>query len=380
MNTAGKRILIYSIKAGAGHLRAAEALAAVFAESAPDAEVRNIEALTLTNAAFRRSFTATYNKLATDLPSIWGMIYERLEKKSIDSRVKKLTTLFDRANSSEILKQAKAFDPDAIICTHYFPAEILAAQRRKGKLRASLHVTLTDYDIHTMWIQPGVDHYYVATEEMAFALREKGIGDAEVHVTGIPLMPAFSQTYPKRTALRKKLGLREDAITVLASAGGFGLGGVDVAVAKLAELDERIQILAIAGKNEALEASLKKVAASYPERVVPFGFVTNMHELMAASDFAVTKPGGLTSSECMALGLPMVIMQPIPGQEERNADYLLENGVALRANSEAHLVWKVRMLLEDEKRRANMTQAARRTARPRAAHAIAESVLLSCEK
>ena len=370
-----RRVLIYSIKAGAGHMRAAEAIATVLAETAPDTEVKNIEALTLTNSAFRRSFTATYNKLATDLPSIWGYIYGTMERKSVGSRVKRLTTLFDRANSTGILETAQEFDPDAIVCTHYFPAEILAAHRRKGKLRATLHVTLTDYDIHTMWIQPGVDHYYVATDEMAFALREKGVGDAEVHVTGIPLMPAFSQKYPPRATLRRRLGLREDAVTVLASAGGFGLGGVDETVAGLASTSERIQILAIAGRNAELEASLRAVAANHPGRVVPFGFVTNMHELMAASDFAVTKPGGLTSSECMALGVPMVIIQPIPGQEERNADYLLENGVALRANSDAHLTWKVRTLLEDDARRAAMAAAARRTARPRAAYDVAAQIL-----
>jgi processive 1,2-diacylglycerol beta-glucosyltransferase len=146
-------------------------------------------------------------------------------------------------------------------------------------------------------------------------------------------------------------------------------------VAKVADATKDVQILAVAGKNASLKRSLDKVAADRPGKIVPLGFVDNMHELMAASDFAVTKPGGLTSSECLALGLPMVIVQPIPGQEERNSDFLLENGVALRANSAAHLAYKVGRMIEDDKLRRRMQTAAKRLAKPRAAMAVARSVL-----
>ena len=134
------------------------------------------------------------------------------------------------------------------------------------------------------------------------------------------------------------------------------------------------QFLTVAGRNERLRKAIEKAAAANGGRIVPFGFVDNMHELMAASDFAVTKSGGLTSSECLAMNLPMVIWNPIPGQEERNADYLLENGAALRANSLAHLVFRVKRLLEDRRRLSRMRAAAKRIARPDAAFRIAEEV------
>jgi len=374
MGTA-KRIAILSIKAGAGHLRAAAALVEAFHEAYPSVEVRHIETLEYASAAFRKSFTGTYERLVKHLPSVWRMIYEKLEAKPASSKTKKLTALFDRIDSRRILKEVEAFDPDRVICTHYFPAEILAARRRKGKLRGPVAVTLTDYDIHIMWIQEGVDRYFVATDEMAYVLRAKGIGQATVGATGIPIMPAFAKRSPGKKRMRQKLGLRPTPPTMLVAAGGFGLSGIDQTAAALADATDDVQLLAIAGRNEKLRKALEKVARTRPGKIVPFGFVDNMHELMAASDFAVTKCGGLTSSECMAMGLPMVIVSPVPGQEERNADFLLENGVGVRANSPAHLLFKVRELIGDTARVARMRAAARRVAKPRAAYHIAAEVM-----
>ena len=370
-----KRILIVSVKAGAGHMRAAQAVEAAFREAHPEAEVRNIEALEFTNKAFQKSFTGVYNKLANDLPSIWGMIYRTMEEKRVRSKTKRLTTFFDRMNSSPLLAQLESYQPDAIVCTHYLPAELFAHRRLKGKLAARLYVVLTDYDIHTMWVQDGVDEYFVATGEMAYALEAKGVGSARVNVSGIPVMPEFSRKYPDKEAMRRKLGLMPEAQTVLVSAGAFGVTDVEGAVTELARVADGAQFVTIAGRNEALRKSLEHMAKEYEGRIAPFGFVTNMHEFMAASDFAVTKSGGLTSSECLAMGLPMVIWNPIPGQEERNADYLLENGAALRANSPAHLVFKVRRLLGDVGRLREMQAAARKIARPRAAFEIADRVM-----
>jgi len=370
-----KKVLILSVKAGAGHLRAAAAIEQVFQQTHPEVEVRNVEALEFTNPAFQASFTGAYNKLASDLPSVWGIIYQRMDQNTATSKSKKFAALVDRLNATPIVRMVRRYTPDAVICTHYLPAEILGPLRRKGKLAAPLTVALTDYDIHAMWIQEGVDRYFVATDEMAYALGEKGIGNAKVSVTGIPIMPVFSQPHLAPQAMRLKLGLRPEPPTVLLSAGGFGLTRVDETVAMLADVVDDVQLVALAGRNVKLEKALRAVAASRPGKIVPMGFADNMHELMAASDFVVSKSGGLTCSECLAMGLPMVIFNPIPGQEERNADYLLENGVALRANSAAHLVYKVRRLLTDPALLARMKSATRQVARPRAAYDIVETVL-----
>jgi len=370
------RVLLISVRAGAGHLRAAKAIEEALRERFPKADVRNIEALEYANAAYRRSFTGGYEKLSRDLPSVWGLIYAQLEKKPVDSKTKKLAQLFDRMNIRPILKVIRDFVPDRIVCTHYLPAEILAARRRKGTLDAWLSVVLTDYDIHTMWIQDGVDHYFVATDEMQYALRAKGVGHAAVSVTGIPVMPAFARTRgTDKNAMRSRLGLRPDLPVVIVATSGFGALPADETLAMLAQAIEGVQFLAVAGRSEELRSQFERVAKSHPGTVIPYGFVENMHELMAAADFMVTKCGGLTSSECLAMGLPMVIANPIPGQEERNADFLLESGVALKANSPAHLVFKVHRLLSDRELLERMKQTALRVARPNGAYDIAEQVM-----
>jgi len=370
----GKRVLIISAKVGAGHMRAAAAIEAALKERHPDVECRNIEALEYTNAAYAGAFQKAYEKLAADLPSIWEFIYETLESKPAKSKTKKLTTLFDRMNLTALRSEVEDWKPDAVVCTHYLPAEVFGPRKRKGRLFASLSVVLTDFDIHTMWIQPGVDRYFVATDEMEYALRAKGIGNAAVSVTGIPIMPVFSKVYDK-AAMRAKLGLKRGAPTVLLAAGGFGLMAVEETADVLAKESGDVQFVAIAGRNEKLQRRLDKVARRHRGKVIALGFVTNMHEYMAASDFVVAKSGGLTSSECLAMGLPMVIWNPIPGQEERNADYLLENGAALMANSPAHLVFRVKRLLDRPDLLAKRQAAARAIARPMAAYDIAREVL-----
>ncbi len=368
-------MLILSINAGAGHIRAAAAIEEALKTQYPAVEVRNEETLQYTNAAFRNAFTKSYLKLAEDFPSVWGYIYGRMEAKVPQSKAKRIARIFDKLNSSRLRKMVLDYAPDRVVCTHYFAAEVLWTSRVKRKLKAPMFVTLTDYDIHVMWIQEGTDHYFVATDEMKYALEAKGVGGASVSVSGIPVMPIFSRRFPSRVAMRRRLGLDVDSPTVLTMAGGFGTGKLEEIVARLAETNPSAQFLCIAGRNERLKKALDAVAAEYAGRVVPYGFVTNVHELMAASDLAVTKSGGLTSSECMALGLPMVVVSPIPGQEERNSDHLLELGVAVRANSAAHLEYKVNRLLKNPAPLRRMRAAAASAARPRAAFDIAKRVV-----
>ncbi|MBX7255724.1 MAG: glycosyltransferase [Candidatus Hydrogenedentes bacterium] len=370
-----KKVLILSVTAGAGHLRAAQALEEAFRERYPQVEIAHLDALEYTNAAYRKGFSDGYEKLIKSLPSVWGMIYGRLEERPPHSSTTRLVTLFDRLNAGRLRKAVQDFAPDAIVCTHFLPAEVFGAARRKRKLAVRVGVALTDYDIHAMWVQEGVDHYFVATEEMADAMRLRGTPGAKVHVTGIPILPVFTRRLPEPSAMRQRLGLRPASSTVLISAGGFGMMRADEVVGLLAERIPDIQLLAVAGKNQRLHAQLERVASRYPGKILPFGFVTNMHELMAASDFAVAKSGGLTTSECLALGLPMVVFKPIPGQEERNATYLLEQGVGVWAHTAAHMVFKVEQLLKNPERLACMREAARRIARPDAAYRITDLVM-----
>lgn len=372
--SAVRKVMILSIKAGAGHLRAAQAIEAAFRERYPDVEVQNIDALEYTNAAFRNSFTEGYETLAGSLPSVWGYLYETLDKRPADSRFKRVAALFDRLNAQPLKKKVLEFAPDRIVCTHYLPPEVFGPMRVKGTLAAPVFVALTDYDIHAMWLQRGVDCYFVATGEMKYALEARGVENTVVHETGIPIMPVFSRVYTRAT-VAKKLGIAPDVPTVLMSAGGFGLIKIDQLVEVLAAKFAKVQLLTVAGKNEKLKERLDRSREKFPDKIFPFGFVNNMHELMAASDFTIAKSGGLTTSESLAMGLPMVVINPIPGQEERNATFLLESGAGLWAHTVSNLIFKTEMLIENPQRLRAMQKAARRAARPDAAYRIADIVM-----
>jgi processive 1,2-diacylglycerol beta-glucosyltransferase len=151
-----------------------------------------------------------------------------------------------------------------------------------------------------------------------------------IHVSGIPVMPQFSDAFSGKECATE-FGLNPDKKTILMMSGGVGVGGIEVLAEKLLTLNHDFQIVALVGRNERLLEDMGNIAAQHPERLFPLGFTRVVERLMATSDFAITKPGGLTTSECFAMGLPMIVISPIPGQEERNADFLLKNGAALKA-------------------------------------------------
>jgi len=267
----------------------------------------------------------------------------------------------------------RGFDPDAVISTHFLPAQVFAPSRRKGRDAFCFGLVVTDFDVHAYWVQPSVDRLCVATEELKFVLAARGVPAERITVTGIPISGAFSAPHD-RTVLRASLGLTEDRPVVLVMGGGHGVGSLEETV-RTALSCGPADVLAIAGRNDELKAALEKLAAPSGTRLHVFGFVTRIAELMAVADVAVTKSGGLTTSECLAMGLPMVVRDPIPGQEERNADFLLEAGAGLKANGAASLEFKLRALLNDRERLSRMSAAARSVGRPHAAAAALEAVL-----
>jgi processive 1,2-diacylglycerol beta-glucosyltransferase len=233
-------------------------------------------------------------------------------------------------------------------------------------------VQVTDFDVHGLWLHEHMQGYFVANDEVAARLNAKGI-DARVQVTGIPIMPVFGTT-PSRELTAAELGLRPNKPTVLMMSGGAGVGGIEVLAERLAAMPQDMQIVALAGRNAALLAQLKTIATKYPGRLWPMGFTSSIERVMAAADFAITKPGGLTSSECLAMHLPMIVVSPIPGQEERNADFLLESGAALKAVDAASLEFKVSRLLAHPNNLVAMRERMRVVARPDAAAVVLTAV------
>jgi processive 1,2-diacylglycerol beta-glucosyltransferase len=269
--------------------------------------------------------------------------------------------------SAEIARLA----PDAILCTHFLPAELLSRQREKGARLPPIWVQVTDFDVHALWIHPQVDRYCVASDEVAFRLADRGVPRERISVTGIPVMPQFSAVL-ERSACAAELGIDPAKFTVLMMAGGAGVGSLDDLAARLLALPDdlrprEIQIVALAGRNADLLKRLQSLAKKHPGRLFPFGFTTTVERVMTAADLVVTKPGGLSVSECLAKRKPMLLVSPIPGQEERNADYLLEAGAAVKAVDGATLAFKLSRLRSDPARLAAMGEAAHRICTPGAA-------------
>jgi processive 1,2-diacylglycerol beta-glucosyltransferase len=363
------RILILSASAGAGHMRAAEAVEAALGGRA---ETMNLDVLNEMAPAFRRLYRDGYLEMVTHAPRILGWLYEATDRPFHKDVMRQN---LERAGAQKLLRKIREFDPDAAICTHFLPPVLLERERRKGRSRARVLTVVTDFEVHGMWLGVPSDHYFVATEEARAHLQALGLPPETITVSGIPVHPVFSLKKDRR-AMRRKHGLREDVPAILLSAGGFGAGNAGRMVAKLLESKLEAQIIAVCGKSAELKESIENIAAG-SDRVKALGFTTEMDELMSAADLMIGKPGGLTTSESLIKGLAWVVVNPIPGQEEKNAIYLLEQGAGVWSDNLHTLAFKVRTLLEHPGKLAAMQANALRLAHPDAASVIAEAALTS---
>jgi processive 1,2-diacylglycerol beta-glucosyltransferase len=370
------RVLLLSASSGAGHVRAAQALEKAFA-SRGDCSVEHIDTIQYVSKLFQGIYDRTYIAMVRNAPELMGVLYDRTDQ---PWNHPKRRLAMDRLNAQPMIRMLKRLQPDLCVATHFLPGEILAWLIAKKKLRTRNAIVVTDYDVHALWLCRTVDRYYVALEESAEYMAAVGVPRATVRITGIPIDPVFAKAVD-RAAARKRLNLDADAAVVLVSAGGEGVGPIEQLVRDLLGAERPWQIVAVAGRSEKMRRHLEELSRRAgslrggASRLCAVGFTTEMDQYMAAADLMVSKAGGLTTSEALARALPMVLIEPIPGQEERNADHLLEAGAAIRCNNLPVAAWKVGALLENPARLRCMQEAARRAARPNAAADIAEDAL-----
>ena len=370
------RILLLSASSGAGHVRAAEALEQAF-RTRGGCSVEHVDSLNYVSKLFQRIYDDAYIAMVQRAPELMGLLYKRMDQpwERPSTRL-----AFDRFNAQPMIRLLQKVQPDLCIATHFLPAEILAWLTAKKKLRARDAIVITDYDVHATALSGNLDRYYLALQEAAEYLAGLGVPREKLCITGIPINPRF-ETPLDRDEARRKLGLSPEARVLLLSAGGYGVGPLEQLVQDLLGQERSWQIVAIAGKGEELRKRLDQVARGAGKlptggaRLISVGFTEEMDQYMAAADVLIGKAGGLTTSEALARGLPMVLIDPIPGQEERNADHLLEGGAAIRCNNLPAAAWKIAQLLDDQDRLGTMRVAAARMARPTAARAIVEDAL-----
>jgi processive 1,2-diacylglycerol beta-glucosyltransferase len=389
------RILIATVTAGGGHLAAAAALDEAWRTLRPGDVVERVDLVKFFSLLHRKLHAEGYVKLVERAPELWGLLFAKTDDPRVARRLNRIQQLFPGRSRGRFARFVKQFRPDVVLCTHYAPLEVLgsmygsgvglfsaapprpavgaAAQRAATRgLATPLVVSIvTDFEAHALWMDASVNLYCVAAEETKARLVARGAPVSGVAVTGIPIAAKFSaKLHPP--AIRKALGLRDDLPVVLVLSGGFGMGPVGKILRELDKVAREFQTLVVCGRNEELRRELAAEDRRHPTQVL--GFASNMHELMAVADLIITKPGGLTSSEALALGKPLFILDPIPGQEAANSDFLLERGAATKVNRVEDLPFRVEQLL-GSKKISEMAKAAKVLGRLKAAETICREVL-----
>ncbi|HMO36051.1 MAG TPA: glycosyltransferase [Gemmatales bacterium] len=370
-----RRVLVLSAAVGAGHMRAAEAIAWALRELDPAVLVENHDILTFTNSAFRRVYAQFYMDLVNRAPHVLGYFYDLLDKKPKKHQLsEKLRKIIQELNLRKFKKFLRATPWDIILHTHFLPAEIVARLKRKRKLATPHCIVTTDFETHRLWVHQPCEHYFTATEEGAVNLAYWGIPASQITVTGIPIHPVFGRLPDKQSA-RLKLGLAENRPVILQLAGGFGVGPIEELLDATLAISQPLELVLITGKNEKLRRKLSRKHVPHQHRLHVLGFTQVIHEWMMAADLIMSKPGGLTTSEALACGTPLIVVNPIPGQESRNSDFLLEHGAGIKINNLATLTYKLEKLLQDEVRLKDLRTKAAHLGKPQAAFTIASSVL-----
>jgi processive 1,2-diacylglycerol beta-glucosyltransferase len=373
------RVLIATVTAGGGHLQAAAALDEAWTTAYPSDEVKRVDLLDLVPKVQRKFYAEGYVKLIAHAPELYELFFNRTDN---PKRLRELSTLrrrFAEHTNRKFVGLVNQFKPDVVLCTHFLPLEVLGslknrtpstrAAERSARHHPYVVCVVTDFEAHALWMEPGVDLYCVAAEETKARLVARKVNAESVVVTGIPIGGRFSQPIDA-AVVRRRRGLRDDLPTVLVLGGGFGMGPVAEILESLDSIEREFQIVVVAGRNADLRRELAVQDRRHPTHVL--GFVTNMHEMMAVADLIVTKPGGLTTAEALALGKPLCILNPIPGQEAANSDFLLERGAAAKVNRVEVLPFRVGRLLGSPKLK-EMAACARALGRPDAAAAVCEA-------
>ena len=364
--------------AGAGHRRAAEALAQALSERYPHAEVQCVDILTYASGRFRAFYAWTYLLLVRHFQWVWRISYGLLDRGPIYRCVQPLRRCWNLHIARRFVRWLKEQPPDLVVVTHFLAADVCSAGREQGWLSAPLVIVVTDLHPHRFWIFRSADAMVVGTTEGADVLRRCGIAPERIHVLGIPIAKAFGAPVD-RAALRERLMLKAGRLTVLVTSGGTTVGRFEDVVESLRSLEEivpgRLQLMVVCGYDEVVRARLTERAQRSPMPMQVFGFIDDMADRMAASDLIVAKAGGLTVSEALGRGVPLVLYHVIPGQEELNAAYVARRGAAVIALHPPEVAQAVLRLVQQPEVLAAMREAVRSISHPESAEMIVSQVV-----
>ncbi|MEL7568415.1 MAG: glycosyltransferase [Dehalobacterium sp.] len=364
-----KNVLIFSVSIGSGHNSAAKALESKFIEKIPGVKIKIIDTFDYINPTLHKVVVGSYMETLKFNPKVWGYLYSQAE---YGDKIIDLGLILNKLLSFKLHQLVEDFQPDVIICTHAFPAGMMSVLKAQTGLAVPVIVVLTDYTVHAFWIHDHIDYYIIPSDVLEYECISKGMSPESIKPFGIPIRKEFSLNYDKKK-IKEKLDL-DDRQVVLVMGGGLGLGAVQETVKTLLNSTHNLQIIAVAGKNVRLYNQLLKMSTKNSNLHV-YGYIENIVEHMSAADLIVTKPGGLTTAEVLAKKLPMVIVDPLPGQEYRNTEFLLNWGLAVKVGGRSSLSALINHLFSNSLRMRHMKEMAAYLAKPDAADRITDFVI-----
>jgi processive 1,2-diacylglycerol beta-glucosyltransferase len=370
------KILVFYASIGSGHKKAAEAIVTSLRSEGGVEDVFLIDALSLMNPMYRNLVPWGYIWLAKYFPSLLGFLYRISDQSfSLLPPVFFLRSLFSRLFSSGFSKFIRDASPDIIICTHFLPMELLT-QDLMDELSPLLFVSVTDILPHAFWVAPGVERYFVASRESLNRLNELGVQSEKVSVSGIPVHPVFHGE-----ATDKTLGRYPDnPLNLLVVGGGAGVAPIEKLLVGLSKSLHPVSVTVVTGSNRALFRRIFLKREDFPFPLIVRGYTKRMSQFMEKSDFVATKPGGLTTAECLAMGRPMLLFAPIPGQEEDNRDVLEAWGVAKSLSNVQEASSLLDSLIMDRKMFFSLQERAKERGRSNASSVVCQEVLCSLHK
>lgn len=359
------KVLFLSASTGGGHTKAAEAIIERMYMKNQDFEGKIVDALKYINPFVDRLITGTYLAAIRNTPGIYGQFYGWAEKKE---NITNITKNFNRLVSNKLTRLINDYKPEVIVCTHTFPVQMLSVLKKRGKISIPVIAVVTDFVSHLFWKLDGVDAFVVAHAYIKSDMVKMGIEESRIFVYGIPVSADFLLNKDRETILGK-LGLKNKT-TILLMGGSLGLGDVRKTLKSLLKSKRDLQIIAVAGHNKKLEIQLMAMASRFKKDVIIYGFTDRISDLMDVSDFIITKPGGVTISEALVKGIPIILMSPIPGQEERNAAFLTNTGAAARIYRNDDMEGMLCQILDNPLRIRHMKEMAQYLAKPEAGDSI----------
>lgn len=368
------RVLLLHASVGTGHKRAAEALATAFTRRQPG-EVRVEDVLDHTSLLFRVAYARSYLELTDRAPLVWGYFYTQTNADpNLAEFTNNIRKLVESIGTNGLKDLLRSFVPEVIICTHFLPMELLVRYKRNAQLPQPIYCVVTDFAAHTFWTYTEIDGYFVADDATRDQLIERGVTPAQIIVSGIPVEPAIAE--PKdRQEVRARRGLPAEGQVITLFGGGVDDDHVRVIVQGLRRRDVEGTLVVVAGRNQTLADSLSDLASTPRLRLRVLRFIDYVDDLIVASDLVITKAGGLIVSEVLARGVPLVVIDPIPGHEEWNADFVVRSGAGAQLRLAESVPATVERLLRQPQLLAEMRCAAAAVGRPRAAGDIAEQVI-----